>query len=111
MRAHVSDGSGLPGRSCRCDRSRSAHFTRSATPGEPAADLSGNAKLATGEPASARDRIAGTAVIWSFRLEQPEHAFRAVRCPRRDDPTLGCAQRLRRTHTQSFPTADDRFVP
>jgi hypothetical protein len=69
VRAHVSDGSGLPCCSRGGGRSRSAHLTRSPTSEEAAADLARNVKLATGKRASPGDRIARTAITWSFSLE------------------------------------------
>ena len=106
----MSDRGSLPGCSRGSDRSRSAHLTRSSTLSEAPADLPRNVKLASGKRSCPRDGVPGPIVDWSFRLEDPEHTFRAVRCPRRDDPTFDFAQRLWRTHTQSLTVADDRFV-
>jgi hypothetical protein len=102
VRAHVSDGSGLPCCSSGGGRSRSAHRACSPTSDEAAADLGCDAKLATGKGARPGDGISRTAVAGSLGLEQCEHSFRAVRRPRRDDPTFSLAQRLNRNHTQSL---------
>jgi hypothetical protein len=98
VRAHVRDRSSLPSCSCGGDRNRSAHLTRNSTCGEAAADRCRDAKLATGKRARARDGIVGTTVMWSCCLKQSEHVFRAIRSPRRNDPTFGFTQCLHRNH-------------
>ena len=106
VRAHVRDGGGLSCCASGGGRGRSAHLAHSPTPDEAAADLACDAKLATGKGARPGDGNSRTAVTWSFGLEQSERSFRAVRRPRRDDPTFSLVQRLNRTHTQSLPGAD-----
>jgi hypothetical protein len=69
-------------------------------PGEALADLFGEAKLTAGKGARPGDRVARTAVVWSLGLEYRQHSFGAVR---RDDPTVGRAQCLLRTHPPSLP--------
>lgn len=105
MRTDVSDGGGLPGRSCGSGRRGAAHLACSATSDEAAADLFRDIKLATGKRARPGNGIARTAVTLSFRLKQPEHSFGAVRRPRGDDPTVSFTQRLARTHARSLPGA------
>jgi hypothetical protein len=105
VRAHVSYGSGLPCCSSGGGRSRSTDSACRPTSDEPTADLACDAKLATGKGARPGDRISRTAVMGSFGLEQSQYSFRAVRRPRRDDPTFSLAQRLNRTHAQSLALA------
>jgi hypothetical protein len=100
MRTHVSDRRGLPGRTGSSHRRRRAYLTRSRTPDKPAANLPGDAELATREGTRPGDCITRPAIPWSFGLEQTKHPLRAVRRPRRDDPPVSLAQRLRRTHAQ-----------
>ncbi|MBV8919547.1 MAG: hypothetical protein JOZ76_15885 [Bradyrhizobium sp.] len=64
-----------------------------------AADLVDDAKLTTCERPGPGDGIPRAAIIGSCGLEQSQHPLRAVSSPRRDDPPIGFAQRLRRTHT------------
>lgn len=103
VRAHVRDGGGLPGRSCGGNRCRRADIAGSGTADETAADLPRNAKLATGKGACSGDRITGAGIPRSFRLEQSQHPLSAVRRPPSDDPPLGFAQRLWRTHSRILP--------
>jgi hypothetical protein len=58
----------------------------------------GDVTLAASEGPAPGDRITRAAVARSFRLEQSQHPFRAIRRPRRDDPPVGLTQRLRRAH-------------
>jgi hypothetical protein len=71
VRAHVGDACRLPGRSGGGHRCGVADLTGGAGGDEAAADLPGNAKLATREGASPGDRLTRAAVSRSFRLEQP----------------------------------------
>jgi len=98
VRSHMGNGRGLPRGSGGCRGGGSPHVTSSATTDEPPADLLGDIKLATGEGSRPGDCVPGAAILWSFRLEQPQHPLGAVRRPRRDGPPVALAQRLRRTH-------------
>jgi hypothetical protein len=71
---------------------------------EPATDLRGDRELAACEGLCSRDRITWRAVFGCLRLEQSEDTLHAVGCPRSDDPPVGLAQRLRRTHRPIVPT-------
>jgi hypothetical protein len=95
MRTHVRDCCGLPGRSRGSGRYRGAHLACGGGAGEPAPDLIYDFKLAAPEGPCSRDGIAWAAIVWSLRLEQPEHSLRAVSRPHSDDPSFGFAQRLR----------------
>jgi hypothetical protein len=59
-----------------------------------------DAKLATSKGPQPGDGVAGAAITWSFRFEQPQHPLCAVRRPHRNDPPVSFGQCLRRTHTQ-----------
>jgi hypothetical protein len=107
----VRNGCGLAGRSGGGHRCGSAHLARSRTGDEPAADLRCDVKLATSERACPGDRITRAAVPRSFCLEEPEHPLRAVCRPRRDDPPVSFAQRLRGTHTQILPPISTPSMP
>jgi hypothetical protein len=103
MRAHMRDACGLPrgsggGRCCG-----SLHVTGGASSDKSAADLFGDAQLATSEGPRPGDRLTRAAIPRSFRFEQSQHPLRAVRPPHRDGPPVSFAQRLRRTHTQILP--------
>jgi hypothetical protein len=91
VRAHVRDGSSLTGRPGGGRGYRSPHITSGAAGDESATDLFGDADLATSEGSRPGDRVTGTGVARSFRLEQSKHAFRAICRPRRDDPTVSFA--------------------
>jgi DNA invertase Pin-like site-specific DNA recombinase len=108
VRAHMGNACGLPcgsgGGRCRGN----LHVTSSATTGKSAADLFGDAKLATSEGPRPGDRVTRAAVLRSFGLEQPQHPLCAIRCPHRDDPSVDFAQRLRRTHTCILPRVSPR---
>jgi hypothetical protein len=98
VRSHVGDGRGLPRGSGGSGGGRRLHVTSGATTDESPADLPGDVELATREGSRPGDRNPGPGVVWSFRLEQPEHPLGAVRRPRRHDPPVAFAQRLRRAH-------------
>jgi hypothetical protein len=98
VRAHMGNRRRLPGGSGGCRRGRSPHVTSGAATDEPPADLLHDIKLPTSEGARPANRLPGAAILWSFRLEHPQHPLSAVRRPRRDDPPVALAQRLRRTH-------------
>ncbi len=98
MRSHMGNGSGLSRGSGGCDSGGSPHVTSGAATDEPAADLLGDIKLATSEGSRPGDCVPGAAILWSLRLEQRQHPLGAVRRPRRDDPPVAFAQRLRRAH-------------
>jgi hypothetical protein len=98
VRSHVGNGHGLTGGSRGCGSGGSAHVTSGAATDEPPADLLGDVKLATSEGPRSGDCRARAAILWSFRLEQPQHSLSAVRRPRRDDPPVAFAQRLPRAH-------------
>ncbi len=102
VRAHMRDGSSLPGCPGGSDGSWTAHITSCATSDEAAADLFGDIKLATRKCTRPGDRLPRAAVVWSFGLEQRQDSFRAVCCPPGDNPTLGFAQCLRCHHTESL---------
>jgi hypothetical protein len=85
VRSHVRNGRRLPRGSGGCGRGRSPHVTSGAASDEPPADLVGDIELATSESSRPRDGVPGAAILWSLRLEQPQHPFSAVRRPRRDD--------------------------
>jgi hypothetical protein len=87
----MRDACGLAGRSGSGHRCGIAHLTRSNTGDITAADLRGDVELATGKGPCPGDGIAGTAISGSFRLKEAQHALRAVRRPRRHDPTVGLA--------------------
>jgi hypothetical protein len=98
VRTHVGDGRGLPRGSGGRGSGGSVHLTSGAATDEPPADLFGDMELATSERPRPGDCVPGAAVLWSFRLEQAQHALSAVRRPRRDHPPVAFAQRLRRAH-------------
>jgi hypothetical protein len=87
----MENSGGLAGRSGGGRRCRTLHVTSGATSNKSAADLFRDAKLATSEGTRPGDRLAGTAIPWSFRLEQPQDPFRAVRRPRCDDAPVSFA--------------------
>jgi hypothetical protein len=96
----MGNSGGLPcgsggGRCCG-----SPHVTSSAATDEPPADLVGDGKLATSEGSSPGDGVPGAPIAPRFRLEQRQHALCAGRCPRREDPPVAFAQRLRRAHVR-----------
>jgi hypothetical protein len=98
VRSHMGNSRGLPrgsggGRCCG-----SPHVTSSAATDEPPAELVGDGKLATSEGSCPGDGVPGAPIARCLRLEQRQHAFCAGRCPRRDDPSVAFAQRLRRAH-------------
>jgi hypothetical protein len=95
VRAHMRNSGGLARRSRGRRRRRSSHVASSATSKKSATDSFGGTKLATSEGARPRDRIARTAIPRRFRLEQTQHALRAIRRPCCDDPPISLAQRLR----------------
>lgn len=97
VRAHMWDGRGLTGGSRSCHRCGSAHLASRSAVDETAADLSGNAKLATSEGAQPSDGPTGSAIARSLCFEQPQYPLCAVRCPHGDDSPIGFAQRLRRS--------------
>jgi hypothetical protein len=105
VRAHVGHGGGLPGRSSGRSSSGTAHLASRTTVLESVADFLGDVELTASESPRPDDRIARAAVLRSLRLEQSQHPLRAVRRPRRDDPPVSLAQRLRGTHTQILPHA------
>jgi hypothetical protein len=105
--SHMGDGRGLSRGPGGRDSGGSLHVTSGAATDEAPADLLGDIELATGERSRPRDCVPGAAIPWSFRLEQPQHPLRAVRRPRRDDPPVAFAQRLRRAHG-SILAADTR---
>jgi hypothetical protein len=98
VRGHVRNGCGLPSCFGGCCRRWSGNRARGGASDEATPDLWRDIELATGEGARSGDGFAGTAITWSFRFEQPEHALCAVGRPLRDDPPVGFAQCLRRAH-------------
>jgi hypothetical protein len=94
VRPHVRNRRGLPRGSGGCGREPS--LTSGAATDEPPADLLGDVKLATSESSRPGDGVVGAAIVWSLRLEQPQHPLSAVRRSRRDDSPVAYAQRLRR---------------
>jgi hypothetical protein len=104
VRAHMRDACCLTsgsGGGCCC---WSLHVTSGATTDEAAADLFGDAKLATSKGPRPGDRVTRAAILRSFRLEQSQHPLRTVGRPHRDDPPVSFGQCLRRTHTQDTST-------
>jgi hypothetical protein len=98
VRAHMGNARGLPrgpGGGRRCG---SLHVSSGATSVKPPADHFGHPQPATSERPRPGDRVARAAVPGSLSLEQPQHPFRAVRCPQRHDPSVGFTQRLGRAH-------------
>lgn len=75
---------------------------------EPTTDLLGHSELTTSEGPRPGHGIAGTVISRSFRFEQTQHPLRAVGGPRRDDPPISFAQRLRRTHAPILPASFQR---
>lgn len=106
--AHMENRRGLPRGSGGCCCCGSVHVLSGAATDKSAADLLGDIKLATSEGSCPGDRVTGPAILWSFRLEQAQHPLCAVCCPHRDDPPIGFAQRLRRSHTHILPRAAPR---
>jgi hypothetical protein len=98
VRAHMGNGGGLASRSGGGRRCGSLHVTSGAGRGKSAADLFGDAKLATSKGPRPGDRVTGAAIPRNFRLEQSQHPFGAIGRPHRDDPPVSFAQRLRRPH-------------
>jgi hypothetical protein len=62
---------------------------------EPSPNLARRIQLAARVRARSSDRVSRTVIVGSFRLEQRQHSFSAVRGPRRDEATLVFAERLR----------------
>jgi hypothetical protein len=87
----MGNSGGLAGRSGGGRCCGSFHVTSGATSDKSAADRFGHAKLAPSESPRPGDRVAGAAIPWSFRLEQPQDPFRAVRRPRCDDAPVSFA--------------------
>jgi hypothetical protein len=102
VRAHMGDGCDLSGRSGSGRGCRSAHLTSGASILKASADFLGDVKLAMSKSPRPGDRLTGPAIGRRLRLEQSQHPLRTVRRPQRDDPPVGFAQRLRRTHMQSL---------
>ena len=100
----MSNGRGLPRGPGVSGSGGSRHVARGAATDEPPADLPGDLELATSEGSRPGDRVPGAAVVWSFRLERPQHPLRAVRRPPGDNPPVAFAQRLRRAHRDILPT-------
>jgi hypothetical protein len=67
-------------------------------------------KLAACESPRPGNQITRTAIPWSGRFEDRQHAFGAVRRPRCDGPPVAFAECLRRTHTQIFSVAISHFT-
>ena len=103
VRAHMGNARSLPRGTSGGRCGGSSHVTSGAISNKSAADLLGDVKLATSEGPRPCDCLTRAGIARSFRLEQPQHALRAVCCPRRDDPPVGLAQRLRRPHTLILP--------
>jgi hypothetical protein len=97
------DGRGLSGRSGGGRCRGSADLASGAAILKTAADLFCDAKLAAGKGSRAGDRVSGAAIRRGFCLEQSQHPLRAVRRPSRHDPSIGFAERLRRSHTRIVP--------
>ena len=76
-----------------------------AAAGETAADLFGQVKLSTPKGSGSGDRVAWAAIAWSLGLKEAEYSFGAISRPCRHDPSIGFAQRLRRTHSRILPTS------
>jgi hypothetical protein len=98
--AHMRNRCGLSGRPGGSHCRGRPHLASGSRIEKPAADLSGDVKLAPGKGACPGDRITGAAIPWSFCLEQVKYPIRAVGRPPRDYPPVSFAQRLRRTHTR-----------
>ena len=92
VRAHVRDGGGLPGRSGGSRCCRSAHLTCGATIDETAADLFGDAKLATGKGSRPGDASRGRLSLELPPRTTPAPARRSPPpTPRRSDGQLHSA--------------------
>ena len=91
VRAHMGNSGCLAGRSGGGRRCGSFHVTSGPTSDKSAADLFGDAKLATSERTRPGDRVAGAAISWSFRLEQRQGPFCAVCRPCCDDAPVSFA--------------------
>jgi hypothetical protein len=100
VRSHVGNGRGLARGSGGCGSGGIPHLARGSATDEPATDLLGDIELATSEDSRPGDCFPRAAILWSLRLEQPQHPLGAVRRPRRDDPPVTFAQRLRRAHSE-----------
>jgi len=100
----MSDRGGLS-RSARGGDRRRAQTTGGASPHEAAANLSGDIELAARERAGPIDRISTALIVYSFRFDKSQHAFRAVRRPSGNEPPFRFAQRLWRSHTESLSRA------
>jgi hypothetical protein len=105
VRAHMGNARGLSGGASGGRCCRSSHITSRTMSNESAADFPGDVKLATSEGPRPGDRLTRAGIARSFRLEQPEHALRAVCCPHRHNPPVGFAERLRRPHSLILPSA------
>jgi hypothetical protein len=99
----MGNSRGLPRGSGRRGCRWSVHVTSGAATSKSAAYLLRDIKLTTSEGACPGDGISGADVPWSFGFEQFQHPFCAVRRPCRDDPPVGFAECLRRTHTRIVP--------
>src|SRR4051812_38066568 len=82
--------------SCGCGGT--LHLAGSDTARESPADLLGSPELSASEGSSPRDEILEPAITGSVDLKKAEHAFCAVGRPRRNQTSVGIAQRLRRPH-------------
>jgi len=98
----MRDACGLAGCSGGGHRPWSGDLAGGGVSGAQAGEAAGlfDAQLAIGKGPQPRDGITGAAIPRGFRLEESQNPLRAVRRPRREDPTISFAERLWRTHTQ-----------
>ena len=98
----MRDGCGLSGRPSGRHGCGSAYFARWDATCEAAADSLCDVKLPACERPRPDNQITRTAIPWSSRLKDRQHALCAVRRPPGDDPPLRFAECLGRAHTRFF---------
>ena len=89
--AHMGDCGRLTRSSGGGRRCGSLYFTSRASRDKSAAYLVGDTQLTTSERPRPGNRLTWAAVSRSFRLEQWQHPFGAIRRPRCDDPSVSFA--------------------
>jgi hypothetical protein len=106
VRTHMGNARGLSGGSGGGRGCGSRQVTSFAASDKSAADLFSHTTPAISESSRPSDCVTGAAILGSFRLEQSQHPLCTIRCPRRDDPPIGVAEGLRRTHSDILPRQD-----
>jgi hypothetical protein len=94
VRSHVGDARGLCGRTGGRHSSRGRHAVRSTTSDEAPANFFSGTQLAASESSRPSDRFSRAVIFRSLRFEQAQYSIGAVRCPQRDNATIGFAQSL-----------------